>query len=100
MPNAVICFVAVMLLAGILPLPYGYYMLLRLVACGVFGFAGYITYQRQRKLLPWLFVFVSLLYNPVFKIHFPKDVWMVIDFVSALALFITRRKFQTNELNP
>lgn len=92
MPNAVIYAVATMLLAGILPLPYGYYILLRLVVCGVFGFAVYIAYQRKYKLLPWVFGFMVLPFNPIFTIHFSKEVWMVADFVAALLLIVTRRK--------
>lgn len=92
MPIAVIYIVAAMLILGIFPLPYGYYILLRLVVCGVFGFAAYITYQRKYNLLPWVFGSMVLLFNPIFKVHFPKEVWMIVDFTAAIFLLFVRQK--------
>jgi hypothetical protein len=56
MPIAVIYAAAAMLLLGAATLPYGYYMLLRLVACGVFSFAAFIAFDRKHKVLPWVIV--------------------------------------------
>ncbi len=52
MPAAVIYICAAMLFIGAAPLPYGYYMLLRLVAFGVFAYAAYVAYEKKSKALP------------------------------------------------
>lgn len=98
MPRAVIYFVVAMLLVGIMPLPYGYYMFLRLIAFGMFGFAAYIAHQRKYNLFPWSFGFMALLFNPIFTIHFPKEAWMVIDFVASLFVLITSKKISSGHI--
>jgi len=47
MPVTVIYIAAVMLFIGAVPMPYGYYMLLRFVATGVFAWAAFVTYERK-----------------------------------------------------
>ena len=68
-----------MLFIGVLPLPYGYYMLLRFVACAVFVWAAFITYENNEEVLPWVFGILAIVFNPIIKIHFPKELWAVID---------------------
>jgi hypothetical protein len=75
MPTVVIYVTPAMLFLGAAPLPYGYYMLLRLVACGVFAFAAFIAFDRKSKALPWVYGFMALVFNPIIKIHFPKEIW-------------------------
>ncbi|MDD2468113.1 MAG: hypothetical protein PHI97_29395 [Desulfobulbus sp.] len=94
MPIAVIYITALMLLIGAAPLPYGYYMLLRLVATGVFLWAAFASYERKNQSLPWVFGLLALLFNPVVKIHLPKEVWVGIDICAGLLLLITKEHFQ------
>ena len=47
MPVAVIYITAGMLFLGAAPLPYGYYMLLRLVVTGVCVWAAFVSYERK-----------------------------------------------------
>ena len=86
MPKPVIYILVLMLLLAVLPLPYGYYTLLRLVATGVFAWAAVITYEQNDKLLPWFFGLLALLLNPIIKIHLPKELWAVIDIGSAILI--------------
>jgi hypothetical protein len=94
MPLAVIYIASGMLLLGIMPWPYGYYMLLRLVACGVFSWAAYISLKRSGDVLPWVFIVLAIVFNPIIKIHFPKEIWVVIDFCSGILLILIRGKIQ------
>ena len=96
MPTAVIYITAAMLFLGAAPLPYGYYMLLRLVACGVFAFAAFIAFDRKRKALPWAYGFMALVFNPIIKIHFPKEIWAVVDVASGILLLATAKAVKTN----
>jgi len=96
MPIAVIYAATAMLFLGSAPLPYGYYMLLRLVACGVFAFAVFIAFDRKHKLLPWVYGFMALVFNPVIKIHFPKEMWAVVDIAAGILLLATAKVVKSN----
>lgn len=96
MPPAVIYISAAMLFLGAAPLPYGYYMLLRLVACGVFAYATFVAFERKNKTLPWVFGFMALIFNPIIKIHFPKEVWAFVDIAAGILLLATAKAVKTN----
>jgi hypothetical protein len=96
MPTAVIYICAAMLFVGAAPLPYGYYMLLRLVACGVFAFAAFVSFDRKHKTLPWVFGLMALLFNPVIKVHLPKEVWAFVDIAAAILLLATAKAVKSN----
>lgn len=97
MPATVIYISAVMLFVGAAPLPYGYYMLLWLVACGVFAFAMFITIDRKNKALPWVYGFMALVFNPIIKIHFPKEIWVIVDVAAGLLLLATAKAVKTRD---
>lgn len=94
MPVAVIYIAASMLFIGAAPLPYGYYMLLRLVATGVFIWAAFIAYERKSEALPWVYGVLALLFNPLIKIHLPKEFWAVVDIGSGILLLSTKSTIQ------
>jgi len=77
-------------------MPYGYYMLLRLVATGVFAFAAFIAFDKNCKALPWVYGFMALVFNPIIKIHFPKEIWAVVDVASGILLLTTAKAVKTN----
>lgn len=91
MPPAVIFIASGMLFLGAAPLPYGYYMLLRLVACAVFVWAAFVAHSRKRQVLPWVLVVAALLFNPFMKVHFRKDVWAPLDIAAGVLLLASYR---------
>ena len=76
---------------GLLPMPYGYYFLSRLV---VFVCAIYFTMQlnsQKDTTLVWVFGFFALLYNPIIPIHLgSKDLWVIVNLVTA-GIFIANK---------
>lgn len=96
MPIGVIYACAVMLLVGAAPLPYVYYTLLRLVACGVFAYAAFLAADRKHKLLPWVFGLLALLFNPIVKVHLPKELWAFVDIAAGVLLLATGKKVKTD----
>ena len=79
----------VLLLLGILNgWPYGFYIILRWVVCGVaiFNTVGF----SKSKLTGWVFVFGALafLFNPLFPVYLNKSSWVGIDLISAIVFFI------------
>ena len=80
-----------MLVMAVLPLPYGYFMLLRLV---VTASATYVAYENFVKgIANWgvIFVVIALLFNPFYVVHFDKAIWAVIDLIVAGLFFINSR---------
>lgn len=96
MPTTVIYIAAVMLFVGTAPMFYGYYTLLRLVACGIFAVSAFIAYDRKYKALPWIYGFMALVFNPIIKIYFTKEVWGVVDVTAGVLLLATAKAMKTN----
>lgn len=67
-------------------MPYGYYTLLRISAFIVFGLLAYDVFSKGGKNLPWLLGLMAVVFNPFIKVHFSKEVWTVIDVLSAIFL--------------
>lgn len=84
-----------MLIFGAASLPYGYYTLLRLVACGVFVFAAFIAFNRKREVLPWVYGLMAVIFNPIIKLHFPKELWAAVDIAAAILLLATAKAVRT-----
>ena len=59
MPITVIYIVAAMLFLGAAPLPYGYYMLLRLAATGVFIWAAIVVHKKTMQSFLGCLVYVQ-----------------------------------------
>jgi len=95
MPIGVIFISAAILLIGAAPLPYGYYTLLRLVACCVFAFASFVSFERNYKVLPWVFGLLALVFNPIIPVHLPKEVWVIVDVVSGFFLVAATNSIKT-----
>ena len=94
MPIAVVYIAAAMLLIGAAPLPYGYYTLLRIVACAVFVWAAVITFQRAGKVLPWIYALAAIVFNPLVKIHLPKEAWIAVDVAAGGLLLATTKRLR------
>lgn len=66
---------------------------MRLIAFGVFGWAAYISFARHEKILPWIFIVLALVYNPIIQVYFPNEIWIVINLLSVAFLVFNQRKF-------
>jgi len=64
---------------GLLPLPYGYYMLLRLFLCMLcVYFLSSVRGVRDRE--KWVLVGLAVLYNPIAPVELGgKPLWSIID---------------------
>ena len=69
-------------------LDYGFYQLLRFTVTILSSWNAVKVYKENQKSF-WLFVFIAIaiLFNPVIKITFEREIWQVIDSV-ALGAFI------------
>ena len=76
---------------GLLPMPYGYYNLSRLVVCGCSIFFIFSLRREKDVLFAWIFGLLAVLYNPIIPIHlYQKELWMVVNAITAI-IFVTKR---------
>jgi hypothetical protein len=62
--------------------PYGYYILLRWVCCGVFVFLAFQALAHEMHGWTWVFGITALVYNPFFRIHLMREIWLVVNVVT------------------
>lgn len=80
---------AALLVAALFPWPYGYYTLLRLAVCCVSGWVAYEQWRHDDAISGWVVAFgaAALLYNPILPIHLTREIWSVLNVITA-ALFL------------
>ena len=72
---------------GILPLPIGYYTLLRIVVCVCAAYVAW-RYFEENDNLAWVFGFVAVLYNPLLPVYLnSKLLWTIIN-VPTIGIFV------------
>ena len=59
--------------------PYGYYIFLRLVCCGVFAYLTFKAATEHRQGWAWAFGLTAVLYNPVIRVHLDRETWSIIN---------------------
>ena len=81
--------IAAALLLCLLPLPYGYYELVRLGGMACFCVLAFNSYQQ--KLGVWMVAYAALaiLFQPFFKIALGRGMWNVVDVAVAGLLLWT-----------
>ena len=79
--------VAVLLLIALLPLPYAYFQLLRIVVTIVAAIYAYSFYEDNQMPKAIIFGVIVLIWNPIFPIYMDKSVWMILDIVGAAVFF-------------
>lgn len=92
MPIAVIYITVAVLFIGAFHMPYGYYVLLRIITTVTFAWASYTSYNKRYNVLPWLLLIAAFLFNPFIKVYLFKDIWELIDIGAAITLFAIKNK--------
>ena len=70
-------------------MPYGFYQLVRFLACAGFCFLAYEANEQQNKNMTFVFIGLAVLFQPFFKIALGREMWNVIDVILAVALFLS-----------
>lgn len=82
------CAVPLLLIGGIAPpLPYGFYTFLRIVTC-IWGIRTIIRTQEAKGFPFLLSIGLTILYNPIIRIHFPREIWEPINIVTAILVAV------------
>ena len=77
-----------LLLVCLVPMPYGYYQLVRFVAMAVFAYLAYEYYKVNRVGVCYTFVALALLFQPFFKVALGRTVWNIVDVIVAAFLMV------------
>lgn len=77
---------AIALLICLAPMPYGYYMLIRYAATILLSVMAYDYFQNKQKRLYVICLTLALLFQPILKIPFGREIWNLIDVVVAVFL--------------
>lgn len=85
-----IAVIIILLFIALFPLPYGYYQLLRLVITVTSGFIIYKDYINKQNISfsNIIFGLILLLYNPIFPVHLEREIWQVINIITAIIFLI------------
>ena len=76
-----------MLLLALVPSnPYSYYMLLRVVICGVCVYVAIKAHALGKTRWVWIFGGAALLYNPIIRAHLTRPVWSLINLATVMIL--------------
>lgn len=87
-PAAVLFVPAVMLLLALAPWPYGYFVFLRLVVCAASVWIAFAVLGRNtNSKIGWAFVAIAILYNPIIRVPLEREIWMVVNVVTAVPFF-------------
>lgn len=62
--------------------PYGYYILLRCVCCGVFAYLAVQAFQIEKQGWVWLLGINAFVYNPILRVHLNREIWSVVNIVT------------------
>ncbi|MCB9202183.1 MAG: DUF4339 domain-containing protein [Flavobacteriales bacterium] len=77
---------AIMLFACLWDLPYGYYQLVRFIGLVLFGYLAFVNYQSSRAERFFIFLILAILFQPIIKISFGREIWNIIDVVVGFGL--------------
>jgi len=87
---------AIILFICIFDIQYWFYDIVRTLALIGFGFLAYDARNKKKNIEVIIFLALAILFQPIFKIHLTKTIWIVVDVVVGIwliaSLFINERK--------
>ncbi|MEZ0001319.1 DUF6804 family protein [Sinorhizobium fredii] len=89
---------AALLLVAVLPLPYGYYIFLRLVVTVGAALAAYSAYKAKASISGEVVVMglMAILFNPLVPVMLSRSVWLPIDLLAGcIFAYVALRKGTT-----
>jgi len=88
-----------LLLIGLLPLPYGYYQILRIVVAIASGVICYTYVNSNERGWAIAFGLVCILFNPLIPIHLGKGAWVLLNILIAAGFYVAWKTASTQDEN-
>jgi len=88
--NKILTWVSIiMLILAIPPMwPYFYYQILRWVVAGTAVYNAFYSYKSNYIRWVWIMIIIGIIFNPVEPIFLGKEIWIVLDIISAIIFLI------------
>ena len=90
--NFIKILLAILLIACLADLPYGYYQFVRFSALVGFGYLAYNANEQGAKNEAFVYLALAILFQPFFKIALGRVLWNVIDVVVGIGLILSLLK--------
>jgi hypothetical protein len=76
---------AILLVAAVAQLPYGYYTFIRIVTCGSAALLAVVGFRERSSTQVWsiLLSLIAVLFNPIVPIHLNRSAWFFLDLGTA-----------------
>lgn len=68
---------------------YGFFTILRFVVFSTTAYVAYLAYQDKQEGWVWFMGAISVLFNPFIPVYLTREIWLPIDFITAIFLVIT-----------
>lgn len=62
--------------------PYGYYVLLHRVCCGVFAYLTIQAFKQRGEGWAWILCITAAIYNPIVPVHLTREIWSVVNVIT------------------
>ncbi len=98
MPPLVLYITAGLLFLRSARLPYWDHVFLEFAVPLVFAWAAVEAYRINRKVLPYIYGFLAILFNPVIPFELDQDTWFAIDIGVGIFVLTTARSFTVSPM--
>jgi hypothetical protein len=89
-PAGTIKFVLIVLIAlAITRMPYGYYILLKWLSCGIFVYLATQCFRVNSQSWVWVYGVMAGIYNPLIPAHLGRDIWTVVNLATILVVVVS-----------
>ena len=78
---------AVAMIICLLPMPYGYYQMVRLGSAVGFSYLAFNLKTEERNKL-WVYIGLAVLFQPIIKITLGRTLWNIVDLVVGIGLIL------------
>lgn len=89
----------IMLIVAMLPLPYAYYQVLRLVVCIASGQSAYQAHEKKNTTWVWLLGINAVIYNPITPFYLGREIWILVNVISIILILISFSKLKESKKN-
>ena len=89
MLNTIKILLSLLFFSCLFEMPYGYYQLVRFVSFIGFSFLAYHAHKSSRLTEKFIYLGLSLLFQPFLKVALGRQIWNVIDIIVGIGLLVS-----------
>ena len=89
MKNGIKTILALLFFLCLLEMPYGFYQFVRFAGLVGFSILAYQANQQGKQTVMFIYIGLAIIFQPLIKISFGRQIWNVIDIVVGIGLIIS-----------